>query len=256
MKEVFDSIAADVTKGEGNDMASLQVSRSRLAVQSQGLVSDASRLSQLFDSQVNQLQAANTIAFIALAGIFAAYFLVNYLVTQRRALQGLAVLHSGAAVVGAGNLDFRIPEKKNDEVGDLSRAFNRMANDLKTATASKADLEKEISERRKAEDTLRAQEERFRIVADFTYDWEYWRAPDGKFVYISPSCERVTGYTVEEFMRDPGLYLNIIHPDERKMMESHIIGPVIPGTLRTGVPHQTPGRAGGMDKPRLPVRYR
>ena len=36
---------------------------------------------------------------------------------------------------------------------------------------------------------------RYRTVADFTYDWEYWVNLDGSLQYVSPSCERVTGYT-------------------------------------------------------------
>ena len=36
------------------------------------------------------------------------------------------------------------------------------------------------------ETDLRASEERFRMVADFTYDWEDWRGPDGRFIYVSP----------------------------------------------------------------------
>ena len=145
LKDVFDSVvsasSASIDQGVPIDLSELRVSWSRLAVQSQALTSDASRLAQLFDSQLHGLQASSTIAIIALAFIFVVYFIVNYLVTQRRALRGLATLQTGAAVIGAGNLDFRIPEKKNDEIGDLSRAFNRMATDLKTVTASKADLE-------------------------------------------------------------------------------------------------------------------
>jgi len=37
--------------------------------------------------------------------------------------------------------------------------------------------------------------EKFRIMADFSYDWETWLLPDGSYEYISPSCERITGYT-------------------------------------------------------------
>ena len=36
---------------------------------------------------------------------------------------------------------------------------------------------------------------RYRTVADYTYDWEYWSAPDGTLNYVSPSCERITGYS-------------------------------------------------------------
>ncbi len=41
---------------------------------------------------------------------------------------------------------------------------------------------------------LRRSEQRFRTVADFAYDWEYWVDPDGNYIYVSPSCERITGY--------------------------------------------------------------
>ncbi|MBI5945410.1 MAG: diguanylate cyclase [Chloroflexi bacterium] len=68
---------------------------------------------------------------------------------------------------------------------------------------------------------LRASEEKYRMVADFTYDWEGWRAPDGTYVYVSPSCERITGHTADEFLSDPGLFLAITHPDDRAIVVEH-----------------------------------
>jgi PAS domain S-box-containing protein len=66
---------------------------------------------------------------------------------------------------------------------------------------------------------LRASEERYRIVADFTADWEYWKAPDGKLLYISPSCERITGYSAQEFLEKPDLIETIVHPDDRSLFD-------------------------------------
>ncbi|MCP4589200.1 MAG: PAS domain-containing protein, partial [bacterium] len=63
-----------------------------------------------------------------------------------------------------------------------------------------------------------AAEERFRTVADFTYDWEYWMGPDGQFIYVSPACERIMGYRREEFMEDPTLLERIAHPDDRHLV--------------------------------------
>jgi PAS domain S-box-containing protein len=71
-----------------------------------------------------------------------------------------------------------------------------------------------ICERKRLEQALSESEEKFRTIADFTADWEYWQAPDGGFVYVSPSCEKVTGYSAAEFMQDPGLMLRIIHPED------------------------------------------
>lgn len=79
----------------------------------------------------------------------------------------------------------------------------------------------DVTERQRAEAALKESEERFRTVADFTFDWEYWVDPEGNFVYMSPSCERVTGYTREEFLQQPDLCMSLIHPDDRARFLAH-----------------------------------
>ena len=69
---------------------------------------------------------------------------------------------------------------------------------------------------------LEASEEKFRLVADFTYDWEYWSRPDGSYVYVSPACRRVTGFSAAEFTKDPSLFLQIVHPEDRPLVEKHL----------------------------------
>lgn len=64
-------------------------------------------------------------------------------------------------------------------------------------------------------------EERLRMVSDFTYDLEYWRGPDGDLRYISPSCERITGYPDTDFQADPSLLERIVHPEDRRMVLCH-----------------------------------
>jgi len=80
----------------------------------------------------------------------------------------------------------------------------------------------DITERRQAEDALRESELTLRTVADYTYDWEYWRDATGAIVWVSPSCERVTGYSAEQFMQDPGLILNLVHPDDQNLYAEHL----------------------------------
>ncbi|MBW2085110.1 MAG: PAS domain-containing protein [Deltaproteobacteria bacterium] len=84
-------------------------------------------------------------------------------------------------------------------------------------------LKQEITEHRQAEEELREGEERFRTVADFTYDWEYWQGTDGKFIYVSPSCERIIGYQAQEFVQDPNLLLTLIHPEDRENFHAHLL---------------------------------
>jgi len=69
---------------------------------------------------------------------------------------------------------------------------------------------------------LKDSEIRYRTVANFTYDWEYWVAPDGSFRYMSPSCKQVCGYAAEDFFRDPLLLINVIHPEDRYSYNDYI----------------------------------
>jgi PAS domain S-box-containing protein len=78
-----------------------------------------------------------------------------------------------------------------------------------------------LARRRRAEAATAASELRYRTVADYTHDWEYWSAPDGTFKYVSPSCERITGYSANDFMGDPSLFFRIMHPEDRKHWEQH-----------------------------------
>jgi len=79
----------------------------------------------------------------------------------------------------------------------------------------------DITDRKRAEEELKESEVRFRTVADFTFDWETWRSPGGAYVYVSPSCERISGYRPEEFTADPELFVRIVHPDDRDSIVSH-----------------------------------
>jgi PAS domain S-box-containing protein len=79
----------------------------------------------------------------------------------------------------------------------------------------------DITEQKQAEDKFRKAELRYRTVADFTYDWEWWENPDGSFNYVSPSCERITGYRAEEFIDNPKLLEQIVLPEDMNIWSTH-----------------------------------
>ena len=70
--------------------------------------------------------------------------------------------------------------------------------------------------------TIMENEEKFRIVSEFAYNFEYWIKSDNTLAFISPSCERLTGYTREEFTSNPKLLIDIIHPDDLESYRSHV----------------------------------
>ena len=60
----------------------------------------------------------------------------------------------GAEEIGKGNLNYRIKPQGNDEIGKLANAFNQMTKNLQAITASRDELNHEITERKRAEDEI------------------------------------------------------------------------------------------------------
>jgi len=86
------------------------------------------------------------VAFIAvLTGMLLAYAAARSLSNPVRKLS------EGAAIIGSGNLNYRVGTDGQDEIGDLSRAIDQMTINLKKVTASRDELNLEVAERRAAE---------------------------------------------------------------------------------------------------------
>lgn len=68
---------------------------------------------------------------------------------------------------------------------------------------------------------LEQSEEKYRILADYSPNWEYWVAPDCSYLYVSPACRDVSGYVPADFFVDTGLMEKIIHPDDLAGWKAH-----------------------------------
>src|SRR6476619_1252679 len=56
----------------------------------------------------------------------------------------------------------------------------------------------------------------FRAVADYTYDWESWHGTDGRLIWVNSAVERVTGYSAAECLDMPDYPLPMVVPDDRE----------------------------------------
>jgi diguanylate cyclase (GGDEF)-like protein/PAS domain S-box-containing protein len=57
--------------------------------------------------------------------------------------------------------------------------------------------------------------------------------PDGRWTYVSPQIEEILGYSVSEWVSDPGLWARHLHPDDRKrvLAEEQDIQSYTPGQV-------------------------
>ncbi len=63
---------------------------------------------------------------------------------------------------------------------------------------------------------------KLQVISENSYDWEYWITPERKLNFVSPSCERITGYRAEEFEADPYLLVAITRECEKKQIARHL----------------------------------
>lgn len=111
--------------------------------------------------------------------------------------------------------------RRKDGSEFIANLYLKVVLDSEDGSASLEGIVEEITDQVQAEADLKATKQKFQTVADYTYDWEYWTGPDGRCLYVSPSCERISGYGPDEFMRRPELFTELIHSEDLPMVEKH-----------------------------------
>ncbi|HWQ18743.1 MAG TPA: PAS domain S-box protein, partial [Methanotrichaceae archaeon] len=205
LKDIFDDVvskskSASQLGQNAVGTAFIQVSGSRMGVQTQGIVFDASRLSQMLREQADEMKQQNNLLIFALMLAFMAFLLTDYLLIYRRTLRSISNLKTGAEIIGSGNLDYSLEEIKGDEIGDLALAFNRMASNLKTVTASKSDLEMEMAERKRTEETLQQSEEKHRTIVETANEGIIMVDAESVITYVNNAFAKMLGFHSEELI--------------------------------------------------------
>ena len=127
-------------------------------------------------------------------------------------------------VHGIGNFEYDEQKRPVRLIGTIQDITARKTAELALKKLIE-DLEDIVNERTTelliSHVAIQEAEEKYRTIAENTFDWETWMGPDGKYIYISPSCKQITGYAVEDFMNDLDLIHKITHPEDREQIEKH-----------------------------------
>ena len=131
-----------------------------------------------------------TIALTSTVALLAAAMLALGL--SRAVSEPILALRAGAARFGQGNLDTRLPETSEDELGDLAREFNKMAEAL---------AEQQTHLRRRAEQFF-----------NITLDLLCTVSLDGHLLDLNPAWEQTLGYDRQLLKERP--LIELVHPDD------------------------------------------
>ncbi len=80
-----------------------------------------------------------------------------------------------------------------------------------------------ISDIKRYEDSLITSEERFKAISNNSHDWEMWISPDGKPLWVNPSVERITGYSIEECFAMHNYPLALIYEEDNDYVLQHYL---------------------------------
>jgi len=204
-------------------LSAFQADWSIMSAQNQALIFDSSQLSQAFHAQIDLLNLTSVLLIFALLALFGTYFIINYLITYRNTLKSISELQEGIAVIGSGNLEFSLKADKKDEISEISQSFNQMTANLKTVTASKTDLEKEIGERKIAEEELAKSEQRWATTLASIGEAVIATDVMGNVTFMNNMAEALMGWTLDEARNKPlQEVFHIVNEETRKEVENPV----------------------------------
>ncbi len=201
---------------------------SQLLVRARSISADAFRLYEMStaESRRHTTKSNTLILLLLLSSILIS--LATLLPINRSLSRSISLLTTGAAIVGSGNLDHKIRLATNDEIGQLSAAFNAMTENLKSLTVSRDELAKEVAERKRAENALRRSEAILAQAGQMAHlgAWELEFVneadPDANPLQWSEEVYRIFGYQPGSVAVSNILFFERVHPDDRQAVRDAV----------------------------------
>ncbi len=126
----------------------------QLLITSHSIITDASRLAEEAHIKATEAQRVASNLTVILMIVLAITITTSSLIIARNISKPLDELTKGAEIIGKGDLEHRVGVKSKDELGQLANAFNKMTESLKKTTASRDELGREITERKRVEEEV------------------------------------------------------------------------------------------------------
>ena len=111
--------------------------------------------------------------------------------------------------------------RRNGSPVDISLTVSPVTNDAGEVIGAGI-IARDMTERRRSEDAIRESEEKYRLLITNIPDIVWTADSEGHCIFVSPSVEKIYGYTPEEIYQS-GVWYERIHPeDSERVREAYI----------------------------------
>jgi PAS domain S-box-containing protein len=180
VKFLFAELAASFANGgSALTQAGREILADEILARTNQISLDASRALALNNAELERVTRQITILTTAIAAVLAMVVLWSSRGLYRAIAGPLQALHRGTDTVGAGNLAYRVGTASQDEIGQVSRSFDHMTEQL----------QHDMSERKRAEEALRASEQQWVITLQSIGDAVMATDAVGKITFVNPLAE-------------------------------------------------------------------
>ncbi|HXU94631.1 MAG TPA: diguanylate cyclase, partial [Gallionella sp.] len=194
----------------------------RLSFGAQSMLSDALSLERRKRMEITQYRRKVFGISLALAAILTSAIAVLAFLIGQSIIGPLTRLRRETEIIGTGNLAHRVGSAAKDELGDLSRDFNRMLDHLQEVTTSRDELRREIEARIRSEQALLKSERSLKKAQAIAHLGSCeWNLKSEQMV-CSDEIYRVFGWQPGSFMPAYENFLDAVHPDDRPMVAQTI----------------------------------
>lgn len=144
----------------------------RAVALAESMIGDARALSASSRAKVVAMHQRGQLVVGSSIGIIVLLMLVEWILLQRRIIRPLDRLRLGTAMVGAGDLQFRLNVRSRDELGEVAGAFDamtgRLAESIERLESANENLKAEAAERQRAEEKAHSQLAALKLLHQIT----------------------------------------------------------------------------------------
>jgi PAS domain S-box-containing protein len=188
------------------------------------MVSDAYQLAEISSARLVASQRRAYLLVVLFATIMAVAAVAVSFSIHSGVVKPIRKLREGTEIIGAGNLNHRVGTMAKDEVGQLSRAFDRMTIELKESFAG---LGKEIAERKRAEEEIKSSRIFLEMVIDMSPIAMWISDKEGTITRVNHSLCNTINLTEDavvgkyNVLKDANLEIQGVMPRVRAVFQKH-----------------------------------